>query len=49
MAILLKDRTPRFRSRFLGTHYFNPPRYMHLLELIPTAETSPAVFETMRT
>ncbi|MFM8911032.1 MAG: 3-hydroxyacyl-CoA dehydrogenase family protein, partial [Gemmatimonadota bacterium] len=48
MAILLKDRTPRFRSRFLGTHYFNPPRYMHLLELIPTPETAPEVLDTMR-
>jgi len=48
MAILLTDRTPRFRSRFLGTHYFNPPRYMHLLELIPTPETAPEVLDTMR-
>jgi 3-hydroxyacyl-CoA dehydrogenase len=48
MAILLEGRSPRFRSRFLGTHYFNPPRYMHLLELIPTPETAPAVLETMR-
>ncbi|MFQ3611623.1 MAG: 3-hydroxyacyl-CoA dehydrogenase family protein, partial [Fimbriimonadales bacterium] len=29
------------RSRFLGTHFFNPPRVMHLLELIPTADTDP--------
>ena len=48
MAILLEGRTPRFRSRFLGTHYFNPPRYMHLLELIPTPETAPEVLDTMR-
>ena len=27
--------------RWLGTHFFNPPRYLHLLELIPTADTSP--------
>ncbi|MBU0742141.1 3-hydroxyacyl-CoA dehydrogenase/enoyl-CoA hydratase family protein [bacterium] len=31
------------RPRFLGTHFFNPPRYMKLLELIPTADTDPAV------
>jgi len=30
-------------SRFFGTHFFNPPRYMRLLEVIPTAETDPAV------
>jgi 3-hydroxyacyl-CoA dehydrogenase len=30
-------------DRFFGTHFFNPPRYMRLLEVIPTAETDPAV------
>ncbi|MEZ5401410.1 MAG: 3-hydroxyacyl-CoA dehydrogenase/enoyl-CoA hydratase family protein [Bryobacteraceae bacterium] len=30
-----------FRSRFLGTHFFNPPRYLHLVEVIPTAQTDP--------
>ncbi len=29
------------RPRFLGTHFFNPPRYMKLFELIPTADTDP--------
>lgn len=29
------------RARFLGTHFFNPPKVMHLLELIPTADTDP--------
>jgi len=31
------------RARFFGTHFFNPPRYMKLLEIIPTAETDPAL------
>jgi len=31
------------RPRFLGTHFFNPPRYMTLFELIPTPDTDPAV------
>ena len=31
------------RDRFFGTHFFNPPRYMRLLEVIPAAETDPAV------
>jgi 3-hydroxyacyl-CoA dehydrogenase len=48
MAILLEGRSKRFRQRFLGTHYFNPPRYMHLLELIPTDETAPEVLATIR-
>jgi 3-hydroxyacyl-CoA dehydrogenase len=34
-----------FRSHFLGTHFFNPPRYMHLVELIPFPETSSEVAE----
>ena len=33
------------RSRFCGVHFFNPPRYMHLAELIPTRETGAAVLE----
>jgi 3-hydroxyacyl-CoA dehydrogenase len=32
-----------FRRYFLGTHFFNPPRYLHLLEVIPGADTSPEV------
>ncbi len=31
------------RDRFFGAHFFNPPRYMRLLEVIPTPETDPAV------
>ena len=31
-----------FRAHFLGTHFFNPPRYLHLMELIPGPETRPA-------
>jgi 3-hydroxyacyl-CoA dehydrogenase len=35
------------QRRFLGTHFFNPPRYLKLLEIIPTAQTDPAVVEAM--
>lgn len=35
------------KEHFLGTHFFNPPRYMKLLEIIPTADTSPGVVEYM--
>lgn len=31
------------RARFLGTHFFNPPRYLHLLEVIPGPSTDPAI------
>jgi len=35
-----------YRRRFFGTHFFNPPRYMRLLELIPTSETDPALLKS---
>jgi 3-hydroxyacyl-CoA dehydrogenase len=34
-----------FREHFLGTHFFNPPRYMHLVELIPLPDTSREVMD----
>jgi len=34
-----------FRRQFLGTHFFNPPRYLHLLEIIPGPATDPALLE----
>jgi 3-hydroxyacyl-CoA dehydrogenase len=36
-----------FRRHWLGTHFFNPPRYMNLLEVIPTRETIPEVVEAV--
>ncbi|MBE1161036.1 3-hydroxyacyl-CoA dehydrogenase/enoyl-CoA hydratase family protein [Dyella acidiphila] len=35
----------QLRHRFTGVHFFNPPRYMHLVELIPTKLTDPGVLE----
>ena len=35
-----------YRRRFFGTHFFNPPRYMRLLELIPTPDTDPALLKS---
>lgn len=35
----------QFKRRFLGTHFFNPPRYLRLLELIPTADTDPEILQ----
>src|SRR5258705_12926075 len=40
IAALAEGRSADFRRHWLGTHFFNPPRYPHLLELIPTADTS---------
>ena len=43
IASIAEGRSESFRRHWLGTHFFNPPRYLRLLELIPTAETSPDV------
>jgi 3-hydroxyacyl-CoA dehydrogenase len=45
---IVKQRSASFRQRFLGTHFFNPPRYLKLLELIPTSETDPWVVKQMQ-
>lgn len=37
------------RHRFCGVHFFNPPRYMTLVELIPTADTEPAMLDVLET
>ncbi|HEV3139348.1 MAG TPA: 3-hydroxyacyl-CoA dehydrogenase NAD-binding domain-containing protein, partial [Vicinamibacterales bacterium] len=39
IAKLAEGRSDDFRRHFLGTHFFNPPRYLRLLELIPTRDT----------
>ena len=39
---------PSFSDRFLGTHFFNPPRYLKLLELIPTPDTAPEVVDRLK-
>ncbi|SDP44274.1 3-hydroxyacyl-CoA dehydrogenase/enoyl-CoA hydratase family protein [Desulforhopalus singaporensis] len=38
---------PEVKKNFLVTHFFNPPRYMRLMELVPCAETDPVVMEMM--
>ncbi|MBD2094122.1 enoyl-CoA hydratase/isomerase family protein [Trichocoleus sp. FACHB-591] len=45
---IAEGRSASFRQRFLGTHFFNPPRYLKLLEIIPTPETDPQVVARMR-
>ncbi|VVE33386.1 3-hydroxyacyl-CoA dehydrogenase [Pandoraea anapnoica] len=37
------------KARFCGVHFFNPPRYMHLVELIPTATTAPEILDQLET
>ena len=43
MADIVAGRSDAFKARFLGTHFFNPPRYLKLFEVIPTPETDPDV------
>jgi 3-hydroxyacyl-CoA dehydrogenase len=37
--MMLEDRSENFQKHFIGTHFFNPPRYLKLLEIIPTPKT----------
>jgi 3-hydroxyacyl-CoA dehydrogenase len=47
IASIAEGRAESFRRHWLGTHFFNPPRYLRLLELIPTADTDPRVLATV--
>lgn len=47
IALLAEGRSESFQRRFMGTHFFNPPRYLKLLELIPTAQTDPEAIQAM--
>lgn len=44
---IAEGRSEEYRRHFLGTHFFNPPRPLYLLEVIPTAEVDPAVVATI--
>jgi 3-hydroxyacyl-CoA dehydrogenase len=47
IARLAEGRSASFRERFLGTHFFNPPRYLKLIELIPTDDIAPDAVASM--
>jgi 3-hydroxyacyl-CoA dehydrogenase len=47
MRLMAQGRSESFRRRFFGTHFFNPPRYLHLLEIIPGPDTDPLALEAM--
>ncbi|WP_412759178.1 3-hydroxyacyl-CoA dehydrogenase NAD-binding domain-containing protein [Neobacillus mesonae] len=46
---MVEGRSDDFKKHFLGTHFFNPPRYLKLLEVIPTQYTDPDVLSFMKT
>lgn len=43
--MLSEGRSDDFKKHFCGTHFFNPPRYLRLLEIIPTPHTAPAIVD----
>lgn len=43
--LMAEGRSNDFKKHFCGTHFFNPPRYLKLLEIIPTPHTDPAIVE----
>ena len=45
---IAEGRSEAFKKRFLGMHFFNPPRYLKLLEIIPTEDTDPEFVEEVR-
>jgi 3-hydroxyacyl-CoA dehydrogenase len=44
LASIVEGFDAELRQHFLGAHFFNPPRYLHLVEMIPGPETSPEIF-----
>lgn len=46
---MVEGRSEDFQKHFLGTHFFNPPRYLKLLEVIPTKHTDPQVLSFIKT
>ncbi|MBS4043945.1 MAG: 3-hydroxyacyl-CoA dehydrogenase/enoyl-CoA hydratase family protein [Chitinophagaceae bacterium] len=43
--LLAQGRSEDFKKHFCGTHFFNPPRYLRLLEIIPTPDTDPSIVD----
>ncbi len=43
--LMAEGRSEDFQKHFCGTHFFNPPRYLRLLEIIPTTKTDPAIID----
>lgn len=48
ISLIAEGRSAEFRRHFFGTHFFNPPRYLKLLEIIPGDDADPAAVAAMR-
>lgn len=46
---MIEDCSEQMKKHFLGTHFFNPPRYLKLVEIIPAQETDPNILSFMQT
>ena len=47
VALISEGFSEDFRRSWFGTHFFNPPRYMRLLEIIPAPDTDPALIDSV--
>ena len=47
IGTIAEGRSEAFRRHWVGTHFFNPPRYLRLVEIIPTLDTDPRVIATL--
>jgi 3-hydroxyacyl-CoA dehydrogenase len=47
IGALAEGRSSEFRAHLVGTHFFNPPRYLHLVEMIATPDTDRAVYDRL--
>ena len=45
MQMMMEGRSEDFQKHFCGTHFFNPPRYLRLLEIIPAPKTDPKIID----
>ena len=49
IARIAEQRSPDYTRRFFGAHFYNPPRQMHLLEVIPSPDTDTGLLENFET
>lgn len=47
IQLMSKERSEEFQEHFCGTHFFNPPRYLRLLEVIPGPKTKPEILDQL--
>ncbi|MCM8539647.1 MAG: 3-hydroxyacyl-CoA dehydrogenase/enoyl-CoA hydratase family protein [Lentisphaeraceae bacterium] len=48
LKLLTKGRSENFCKKFTVTHFFNPPRFMHLVEMVPGPQTDPELYKSVK-